>query len=75
VVQHWRPTCQLRATSRFARLNIAIEVANDAGENVSGQLFCKILSDEDHHVDYLEGQLHIINDVGLGNYLAQQIRP
>ena len=59
----------------IARLNVAIKVATDAGDDVSGQLFCKILSDEDHHVDYLEGQLHIINDVGLGNYLAQQIRP
>ena len=47
--------------------------APDAGDNVSSQLFCKILSDEDHHVDYLEGQLHIIKEVGLANYLAQQI--
>jgi bacterioferritin len=59
--------------SAVARLNAAIKTATNAGDNVSSQLFCKILSDEDHHVDYLEGQLHIIKEVGLANYLAQQI--
>jgi bacterioferritin len=55
------------------RLNAAVKTATNAGDNVSSQLFSKILSDEDHHVDYLEGQLHIIKEVGLANYLAQQI--
>ena len=55
------------------RLNAAVKAATNAGDNVSGQLFGKILADEDHHVDYLEGQLHIIEEVGLANYLAQQI--
>jgi bacterioferritin len=55
------------------RLNAAIKAATNAGDNVSGQLFGKILADEDHHVDYLESQLHIINEIGLGNYLVQQI--
>jgi|SRR5262249_34900933 len=57
----------------LARLNAAVKIAADAGDNVSRQLFNKILSDEDHHVDYIEGQLHIINEIGLGNYLTQQI--
>jgi bacterioferritin len=57
----------------LARLNAAIKTATDAGDNVSRQLFSKILADEDHHVDYLEGQLHIISEIGLQNYLAQQI--
>jgi bacterioferritin len=56
------------------RLNGAIKAATEAGDNVSAQLFGKILSDEDHHIDYLEGQLHIISEVGLANYLAQQIK-
>ena len=33
----------------------------------------KILIDEEHHIDYLEAQLHIIKEVGLDNYLAQHI--
>ena len=57
----------------LTRLNAAVQIARDAGDNVSSELFNKILSDEDRHVDHLEGQLHIINEIGLGNYLAQQI--
>jgi bacterioferritin len=55
------------------RLTTAIKTCMDAGDHVSRQLFDKILADEDHHVDHLEGQLHIINEIGLNNYLAQQI--
>jgi bacterioferritin len=55
------------------RLNSAVKAATEAGDNVSRQLFDRILTDEDHHVDYLEGQLHIINEIGLQNYLARHI--
>jgi bacterioferritin len=58
----------------IARLNSASQVSREANDNVSRQLFDKILADEDHHVDYIEGQLHIINEIGLSNYLAQQSR-
>jgi len=33
----------------------------------------KILKDEEHHVDWLEGQLHAISEMGMENYLAQQL--
>lgn len=55
------------------RLNAAIKAAVEAGDNASRELFEKILVDEEHHVDVLEGQLHIIGEIGLDNYLAQQI--
>jgi bacterioferritin len=55
------------------RLNAAIKVATEVGDNVSRELFSEILVDEEHHVDYLEGQLHIIEEIGIENYLAQQI--
>jgi bacterioferritin len=58
----------------IARLNAAVQISSEAHDNVSRGLFDKILADEDHHVDYLEGQLHIIKEIGLTNYLAQQIR-
>ncbi len=58
----------------IARLNEAVQVAIEAGDHVSRRLFDKILADEDHHVDYLESQLHVINEIGLGNYLATQVR-
>jgi len=28
---------------------------------------------EEHHIDYLEAQLHAIKEIGLPNYLAQQL--
>jgi bacterioferritin len=59
----------------ITRLNAAVKVATEAGDNVSRQLFDKILADEDHHVDHLEAQLHVINEVGLNNYLARQLSP
>src|SRR5690242_496503 len=55
------------------RLNAAIKTATELADNASRELFEKILIDEEEHVDYLEGQLHAIKEVGLDNYLAQQI--
>jgi bacterioferritin len=55
------------------RLNEAIQASREASDNASRELFERILIDEEHHVDYLEGQLHIIEEIGLPHYLAQQI--
>ena len=55
------------------RLNAAIKTATELGDNASRELFQQILIDEEEHVDHLEGQLHIIKEIGLENYLAQQI--
>ena len=33
----------------------------------------QILTDEENHVDWIEAQLHLIQEVGMENYLAQQI--
>ena len=55
------------------RLNAAIKTATELGDNASRELFQQILIDEEEHVDHLEGQLHIIGEIGLENYLAQQI--
>jgi len=55
------------------RLNRAIAASVEAGDNGSRELFEKILTDEEHHVDWLEAQLDIIKEIGLDNYLAQQI--
>ena len=56
-----------------AHLNKAIKFTAEAGDNASRQLFEEILVDEEEHVDYLEGQLHAIAEVGLENFLAQQL--
>ncbi len=56
------------------RLNKAIAHAASIGDNGSRELFEKILLDEEHHVDYLEAQLHMIKEMGYDNYLAQQLK-
>jgi bacterioferritin len=54
-------------------LNGAIKISTDASDNASRALFEEILDDEEEHVDYLEGQLHAIGEMGIENYLAQQL--
>jgi bacterioferritin len=55
------------------RLNDGIKVCVEAGDNGSRDLLQKILDDEEVHIDWLEGQLHAIEETGLQNYLSQQI--
>ena len=31
-------------------------------------------ADEEHHIDWLEAQLHAISEMGIQNYLAQQLK-
>jgi bacterioferritin len=51
--------------------NEAINVCVAAKDDGSRQLFERLLKDEERHVDYLEAQVHSIEEVGIGNYLAQ----
>jgi bacterioferritin len=55
------------------RLNAGIETCVKAGDNGSRELLEKILTDEEHHIDWLEGQLHSIGEMGIENYLAQHL--
>jgi bacterioferritin len=55
------------------RLNRGIALCNEVGDNGSRELLVKILTDEEHHVDFLEAQLHAIREIGIENYLAQQL--
>jgi bacterioferritin len=54
-------------------LNSAVKLAVEVGDNASRALFEEILKDEEEHVDHLEGELHAIEEIGLENYLAQQL--
>ena len=56
------------------RLNQGIETCRELGDNNTRQLLEEILEDEEEHVDWLEAQISLIEQVGLQNYLAQQIR-
>jgi bacterioferritin len=56
------------------RLNSGIEACRDLGDNNSRHLLEQILHDEEEHVDWLEAQLALLEQVGTQNYLAQQIK-
>jgi bacterioferritin len=54
--------------------NEAIKVATEAGDNASRELFERLLKDEAEHVDWLEAQVHQIQEIGYERYLSQQVR-
>jgi bacterioferritin len=53
--------------------NQAIKVATEEGDNGSRDLFLILLKDEEAHVDWLEAQLHIIDEIGYERYLTMQM--
>jgi bacterioferritin len=53
--------------------NDAVKVCVEAKDDGSRVLFEKMIQDEERHVDYLEAQIHAIKEMGIANYLAQQI--
>lgn len=55
------------------RLNDGIKACVAAADNGSRELLEKILVDEEHHIDWLEGQLHAIDEMTYENYLAEQL--
>jgi len=55
------------------RLNEGRRLCEDQHDNGSRDLLEHILLDEEHHIDWLEGQLHAISEMGIQNYLAQQL--
>ena len=57
----------------IARLNKAIALCRDKADNGTRDLLEQILHGEEEGADYLETQLHIIDDIGREAYLAEQI--
>lgn len=56
------------------RLNRGIQRCVEVGDNATRELLERILVSEEAHTDWIETQLETIRQVGLPNYLAQQIR-
>jgi bacterioferritin len=54
-------------------LRPGIKTCLEASDDSSRELLEHILVDEEKHVDWIESQLHQIDEVGYQNYLAQQI--
>lgn len=60
-------------TEAAARLNKGIALAVSKGDNGTRALMERILKSEESGIDWLEAQLHIIEDIGKERYLAEQI--
>jgi len=54
-------------------VNKTIELAVSVHDNGSRELLEEILTDEEEHVNWLEAQHELIRQVGIENYLSQQI--
>jgi bacterioferritin len=53
--------------------NEAVKVCVDARDEGSKALFDSMIRDEERHADFLEAQLHSITEMGIANYLSQQL--
>jgi bacterioferritin len=59
--------------SAIKAYNEGIELAAELQDNGTRELLASILKEEEEHVDHLEAQLDQIAQIGIQNYLAQQI--
>jgi bacterioferritin len=56
-----------------ADYNKSVEISRKAGDNATADFFKEILKDEEGHVDMVETELSMIDQMGLENYLTQQM--
>jgi bacterioferritin len=54
--------------------NEGIQLSVESGDNGTRALLESILADEEHHVDWLEAQLAQIEQIGIENYLTEQMK-
>lgn len=72
VVEQFESDLQLEYRA-IERLNRGIAKAVELGDNGTRELLAEILVAEEEHTDWLETQLETIRQIGLENYLAQQL--
>ena len=60
-------------TEAIKRLNDAIKLCRDKGDNGTRELLEGILKGEEHAADWLESQLHAVSEIGKEAYLAEQL--
>ena len=64
--------CRAEETALRA-YNEGIRLATEVGDNGTRELFESILKDEEGHLDWIETQLDQIKQMGIQNYLTEQI--
>jgi len=57
----------------IATYNAAIKTCVAESDNGTRELFESILKDEEAHLDWLEAQLDQVNQMGIQNYLVEQL--
>jgi bacterioferritin len=60
-------------TDARRQYNEAVRICVDESDDGSRALFQRMILDEERHADFLEAQLHSIKEMGIANYLAQQL--
>lgn len=55
--------------------NRCIKVTNEAGDETTRDLFAQLLKDEETHLDWLETQIHQVEEIGYERYLSLQVGP
>ncbi|TMA30646.1 MAG: bacterioferritin [Deltaproteobacteria bacterium] len=55
------------------RLNRGIALCRERGDNGSRELLVRVLTGEEEGAEWLEAQLHIVDEIGKERYLAEQI--
>jgi bacterioferritin len=60
-------------TSAVERYNRAITLARDKADNGTRSLLERILHGEEESVEWLESQLHVVQEIGKERYLAEQL--
>jgi bacterioferritin len=63
-------TAELEAIKAY---NDAIKLAVEVGDNGTREMLESILKDEEEHLDWLEAQLDQIKQMGIQNYLTEQL--
>lgn len=67
---------RLAVTSEYAavaQFNAAAAECHQLGDHASAAIFEEMAQDEEKHADWFESQLDAIGQVGIANYLAQQV--
>lgn len=54
-------------------LKNAIAHCEVEGDYISRELFEDIMESEEDHIDWLETQLHLVDEMGIANYLLSQV--
>ena len=60
-------------TGAIERLNDGIALCREKGDNGTREMLEEILTGEEEGADWLEAQLHIVEEIGAERYLAEQI--